>query len=69
MNINYLKTANDHLDIKLQGEMDALGCMNIRPKIETIADAKDNKNITIDMSNVSFIDSSGIGVIVFLYAG
>ena len=36
-----------------------------RPMFEQLADC--GEDVVIDMSNVEFIDSSGVGAIVFLY--
>lgn len=66
MILECINTPNGDLTIRLQGEMDALGCVKIRPELEKIADTE-NSNIALDLSQVSFLDSSGIGAIVFLY--
>ena len=66
MNIEQLDGTDDTLMIKLSGEMDAHGCSEIRPELEKITEQK-QPHIVIDVSMVSFIDSSGIGAIVFLF--
>ncbi len=66
MNLECIDTPSGDLIVKLRGEMDALGCTKIRPEWEQIATTK-NINVAIDLSQVSFLDSSGIGAIVFLY--
>lgn len=66
MNIEQLNATDDNLTIKLSGEMDAHGCSEIRPELEKITNLK-QPHIIIDISTVSFIDSSGIGAIVFLF--
>ncbi|WP_284204416.1 STAS domain-containing protein [Psychromonas marina] len=66
MNIEQFETDNNNLMITLSGEMDALGCSKIRPNLEQIS-AQKQAHIVIDISRVSFIDSSGIGAIVFLF--
>ena len=66
MNIEQLDTDNDNLMIKLSGEMDAQGCSEIRPNLEEIMLLK-QLHVVLDVSAVSFIDSSGIGAIVFLF--
>jgi len=65
MNIEQLVNDNN-LMITLSGEMDAQGCTEIRPRLEEIMLQKE-PHIVIDVSAVSFIDSSGIGAIVFLF--
>lgn len=66
MNIQGLTTSNSELIVKLSGEMDALGCSKIRPELEKIAQTE-HKQIILDLREVSFLDSSGVGAIVFLY--
>ncbi len=67
MNLEYINTQNNDLVIKLDGEMDALGCCNIRPELEQITESEASNNVVLDLSLVSFLDSSGVGAIVFLY--
>ncbi len=67
MNLEYISTLNNELIIKLHGEMDALGCTHIRPELEQIVNSENENNIILNMNKVSFLDSSGIDVIVFLY--
>jgi len=66
MNIKNIDTANGNMLIKLSGEMDALGCSRIRPNLEEITEQR-HRHIVLDIKKVSFIDSSGIGAIVFLF--
>ena len=65
MDIKQLDTT-DNITIELSGEMDAQGCSTIRPDLEQVTN-QSQPHIIIDMSSVSFIDSSGIGAIVFLF--
>lgn len=66
MNIELLNTLDNELTVKLRGEMDAQGCAKIRSELENIC-LKTQPQITLDIKQVSFIDSSGIGAIVFLF--
>ena len=66
MNINNIETENGNLVIQLSGEMDALGCSKIRPNLEEIAN-QTHLHTVLDINQISFIDSSGIGAIVFLF--
>jgi anti-anti-sigma factor len=50
--------------LKMPGDMDAAAMKIQRPACEEIAGGEED--VAIDMSNVSFIDSSGVGAIVFL---
>lgn len=66
MNIKQFESTNNSLTITLSGEMDAQGCSKIRPDLEKITQ-QPQTHIIIDISLISFIDSSGIGAIVFLF--
>ena len=66
MNIKQVNTSNNKLLILLTGEMDANGCSKIRPDLEAITE-QHQPHIVLDISGISFIDSSGIGAIVFLF--
>jgi anti-anti-sigma factor len=66
MNIEQFDNTNNNLIIKLSGEMDAQVCSKIRSNLEQIANQR-HPHIIIDINLVSFIDSSGIGAIVFLF--
>ncbi len=50
----------------IQEDMDALSVKQLRIKFEELIETE-NRNITLDLSGVEFIDSSGIGAIVFLF--
>ena len=67
MNFESTSTSNEDIMIKLQGEMDAQGCTCLRPELEQIANSKLKHNVILNLGQVSFLDSSGVGVIVFLY--
>lgn len=58
-------TVNDAIAINLEGEFDACVVAQQRENFEGFSQKK--KNVVVDMSNVYFIDSSGIGALVFLY--
>ena len=66
MNIKYVDIPNGDLLIRLGGEMDAIGCTQARDELEQLGDYSD-KHILLDLSRVTFLDSSGVGAIVFLF--
>jgi len=66
MNIKNIDAPNGNIILKLSGEMDALGCSKIRPNLEEIAN-QTHPHTVLDINKISFIDSSGIGAIVFLF--
>lgn len=69
MKVSILNPLSAHCTarIGLEGEFDALGCKEIRKDFEELVGNYIGQYIELDLSAVSFIDSSGIGAIVFLY--
>ena len=51
--------------IKLDGDMDAAAMAELKPLFEELAAC--GEDVRLDMRNVGFIDSSGVGGIVFLF--
>jgi anti-sigma B factor antagonist len=54
------------VSVVLNGDFDAEAVKEIRPLFHELSEEK-KSSVIIEMSDVSFIDSSGIGAIVFLY--
>jgi len=52
--------------LRLEGEFDALAVAEARPMIEGIV-GNSNADVVLDFAGVNFLDSSGIGCLVFLY--
>jgi anti-anti-sigma factor len=52
--------------LTLEGEFDALAVADARPTLESII-ANTEQNIVMDFSKVDFLDSSGVGCVVFLF--
>jgi anti-sigma B factor antagonist len=50
----------------VSGELDALSCMELRPVLDELAE-QGHCDVTVDLSQLDLIDSSGIGVLVSLY--
>ncbi len=55
------------LIIELNGEFDALGCSEIRQVFKEVATQLSPMVVFLDLSAVSFLDSSGVGSMVFLF--
>lgn len=53
------------ITLQLEAAFDAATVATIRPKFDEIAAA--NLDVVIDFSKVDFVDSSGVGAIIFLY--
>ena len=69
MNVEYIDTENNAFNIKITGEMDANGCSasQIAGDLENLLEQATGQHISLDIGNVTFLDSSGVGVIVFLF--
>lgn len=52
--------------LPITGQFDAMAVKKLRPSFSDIAE-KEQRDVRLDLTNVSFIDSSGIGAIVFMY--
>jgi anti-sigma B factor antagonist len=52
--------------LRVRGELDALSCPELRGVLDTLA-AMGKRAITVDLSELRLIDSSGVGVMVSLY--
>jgi anti-anti-sigma factor len=52
--------------LKLEREFDALAVADARPMLEGIV-ANSDSNVVMDFAQVDFLDSSGIGCVVFLF--
>lgn len=63
--LTFLNADEDRMTIQVTGEFDAVAAQNMRGQLERIAATWDG-DIDLDLSMVDFIDSSGIGAIVFL---
>ena len=51
--------------LTLQGELDALACDDLTPVLEQMPG--EYQDVLVDLTAVPFIDSSGIGALIFLY--
>lgn len=66
--MEFSKSINDNtLTLHLTGDMDAEGCDVLRNEFVALAEEPSFSEINIDLQHVEFIDSSGIGMIVFLF--
>lgn len=67
MQLSFEKQNSGDYTAKLVGEFDAQGCREVRKDLEAVVDKCGNNLLALDMTDVSFIDSSGVGAIVFLF--
>lgn len=55
------------LIIELGGEMDHHSASNIRSRVDAMLDSGEFRELVLNFSNVSFMDSSGLGVVLGRY--
>ncbi|UTM55973.1 STAS domain-containing protein [Photobacterium sp. CCB-ST2H9] len=67
MKLEYIQGKDSQITLVIQGEMDADGCRDIQPYLDQIIAQEKGPEVLIDLNQVPFIDSSGIGAIVYLY--
>ena len=52
--------------LRVGGELDALSSPELRPTLEALAHDP-GRNITVDLTHLKLIDSSGLGALISLY--
>ena len=62
-----LGITNNMLVVKFFGDVDTLVCPSYKNRLETLIEENKYKKVIMDFSNVSFIDSSGLGLILGRY--
>jgi stage II sporulation protein AA (anti-sigma F factor antagonist) len=62
-----LKVENNILVVYLDGELDHHSAEEVREDIDSAIDSKNIKNLIFELSNMKFMDSSGIGVVIGRY--
>ncbi len=67
MQITVELDSNRDVRVTLCGEFDAVGCKVVREDLESAARQCANGTLYLDLLDVTFIDSSGIGAIVYLF--
>jgi anti-sigma B factor antagonist len=56
----------DETFLRIEGSLDAVTAPEIRPTLDAMV-AESKKRITVDLSSLRLIDSSGVGAIVSLF--
>ncbi len=67
MELRKQETAPNTLMIEFFGDLDAKGCRQAQHQIDEVIHSDDHKEVEINLQHVQFLDSSGIGAIVYLY--
>jgi anti-sigma B factor antagonist len=65
--MGYTRTDSaEETTLKIDGTLDAVTAPELRPTLDAIV-AEGKKHITVELSNLRLIDSSGVGVLVSLF--
>ena len=58
---------SDELHVKLTGELDVHSSAYVRMSLDALLEKENIRRLYIDMSDLSFMDSTGIGVLIGRY--
>lgn len=58
---------NNETIVIISGEFDALGCQKNKKVWHSLANHKNQSKVILDLSTTTFLDSSGVGAMVFLF--
>lgn len=67
MKISVNLSSENGVTVALSGEFDAAGCKAIREELEASVPLSCDNTLSLDLKDVTFLDSSGIGAIVYLF--
>ncbi|MEM7020740.1 MAG: STAS domain-containing protein [Pseudomonadota bacterium] len=62
-----LRQVDQGVVLILHGDLDNLAANRLRPMLEDLSQHPEYQNVIIDLSDVDFMDSLGIGALMFLY--
>ncbi|MGD8111739.1 STAS domain-containing protein [Vibrio sp. TRT 21S02] len=67
MELKQIEASTTILTLMINGNLDADGSRDAQPHIDDVIANDCHQEIEIDFSNVEFLDSSGVGALVYLY--
>ncbi|MBV7297363.1 STAS domain-containing protein [Enterovibrio paralichthyis] len=67
MQIERIHQPDNTLLLVVRGDMDAHGCSKVQTELDDLVTTELKSDITMNLGEVDFLDSSGIGAIVFLF--
>ncbi len=67
MELRQIETTNHNVVLELSGNFDADGSQAALPHIDQLISNDKYQDVELDLKGVSFVDSSGVGAIVYLY--
>jgi stage II sporulation protein AA (anti-sigma F factor antagonist) len=59
-----IRTIRNTVVVRTEGELDMLVAERLRQEVDEILSQKGVKNLILNLEKVTFIDSSGLGVII-----
>lgn len=62
-----ITTSDTEITVKLSGEIDHHSALPIRTKVDSAITMANPKQLILDFSKVSFMDSSGVGLVIGRY--
>jgi stage II sporulation protein AA (anti-sigma F factor antagonist) len=62
-----VKLVRNTLVVRIKGELDMLAAEKLRTEIDNKLDSKEANTLVINLDQVTFIDSSGLGVLIGRY--
>ena len=66
--MNYTRTDDGNSTVlRVKGELDAVTSPELRPVLDSLANGNTDRAVTVDLSELRLIDSSGVGALVSLY--
>lgn len=67
MELKKTETSHTQLTLEIYGDLDAKGCREAQSQIDDVIHSDNHPEVEVNLENVQFLDSSGIGAIVYLY--
>ncbi|WP_070971443.1 STAS domain-containing protein [Vibrio sonorensis] len=67
MELRKIETSKETMTIVINGNLDAQGSRLAQTDIDSIISDPSHTEVELDFSKVSFLDSSGVGALVYLF--
>ncbi|MGC9404021.1 STAS domain-containing protein [Vibrio genomosp. F10] len=67
MELRTIEASDTILTLEIMGNLDAEGSKDALPHIDQVITHDRHSEIELDFRNVAFLDSSGVGALVYLY--
>jgi stage II sporulation protein AA (anti-sigma F factor antagonist) len=67
MELKKISDSDIQITLQIDGTLDADSCKQVQPVIDELIWIDTHTSIALDFRHVEFLDSSGVGAIVYLY--